>query len=155
MCQKQRRLVPLAEAVLEFRPNLPSNQFLRDIANDDVPFKGLLAFEEADEEIFFGREYLTDKLVARVVQPPGGSNIREVLALPTNFLASVGASSSGKSSVGRAEMNPQLRRQTNWPIHHITPAAQFKLGGMTALFAGGTSLPNLPQFAAASVCSGW
>ncbi|GJM42534.1 MAG: hypothetical protein DHS20C20_28160 [Ardenticatenaceae bacterium] len=127
MCQRQRRLVPLAEAVLEFRPNLPTNQFLRDIANDDAPFKGLLAFEEADEEIFFGREELTAELVARVHQPPAGSfqqsgqstNLREVST--TNFLAIVGASGSGKSSVVRAGMIPQLRRQTDWPIHLITP----------------------------------
>ncbi len=52
MCQRQRRLVA------------PPNAFLRDIADDDAPFKGLLAFEEADEEIFFGREELTAELVA-------------------------------------------------------------------------------------------
>ncbi len=131
MCQRQRRLVPLAEAVVAFRPNLPANQFLRDIANGDAPFKGLPAFEEADEEIFFGREALTAELVARVYQPPGGSsrqpdlstNLREVDHEPTNFLAIVGASGSGKSSVMRAGMIPQLRRQTNWPIHLITPTA--------------------------------
>ena len=68
MCQRQRRLVALAEAILEhFAPIFPNAQFLRDIANDDAPFKGLLAFEEADEEIFFGREDLTAELVARVL----------------------------------------------------------------------------------------
>lgn len=110
MCQRQRRLVALAEAVLVQRPHIPQNAFLRDIADDDAPFKGLLAFEEADEEIFFGREELTAELVARVTDA-------------TNFLALVGASGSGKSSVARAGMIPQLRRQTNWPIHLITPTA--------------------------------
>jgi DNA replication protein DnaC len=110
MCQRQRRLVALAEAILVQRPHIPSNAFLRDIADDDAPFKGLLAFEEADEEIFFGREELTAELVARVMDA-------------ANFLALVGASGSGKSSVARAGMIPQLRRQTNWPIHLITPTA--------------------------------
>lgn len=39
------------------------------------------------------------------------------------FLALVGASGSGKSSVVRAGLIPALRRQTNWPIHLITPTA--------------------------------
>lgn len=129
MCQRQRRLVDLAEAVLEHRPNINRNGFLRDIANDDAPFKGMLAFEEADEEMFFGREALTAELVARVHQPPAGSipepdrttNLREVST--TNFLAIVGASGSGKSSVVRAGMIPHLRRRTNWPLHLITPTA--------------------------------
>ncbi|MCB9008271.1 MAG: hypothetical protein H6656_13025 [Ardenticatenaceae bacterium] len=131
MCQRRKQLAALAEAVLEHRDKIQPNEFLRGIANDDAPFKGLLAFEEADEEIFFGREALTAELVARVHQPPGGfapqldpsTNLREVLTAPTNFLAIVGASGSGKSSVVRAGMIPQLRRQTQWPIHLITPTA--------------------------------
>ncbi len=112
LCQRQRRLAALAEAVLQQRDNIQPSAFLRDIANDDAPFKGLLAFEEADEEIFFGREALTAELVARVHGP-------EI----TNFLAIVGASGSGKSSVVRAGMIPELRRHSDWPIHLITPTA--------------------------------
>ena len=111
-CQRQRQLVTLAEAVLEQRDNIQPHEFLRDIADDDAPFKGLLSFEEADEEIFFGREELTAELVARVYADE-----------PTNFLAIVGASGSGKSSVVKAGMIPHLRRQTNWLIHLITPTA--------------------------------
>ena len=111
MCQRQQRLVALAETVLEQRENIQPDEFLRDIANDDAPFKGLLAFEEADEEIFFGREELTAELVARVTET-------------ANFLAIVGASGSGKSSVVRAGVIPHLRRQTRWPIHLITPTAR-------------------------------
>jgi hypothetical protein len=110
MCQRQRRLVALAEAVLEHCDNVQPSEFLRDIANDDAPFKGMLAFEEADEDIFFGREALTDELIARVHAPE-----------TTNFLAIVGASGSGKSSVVRAGMVPQLCREAQWPIHLITP----------------------------------
>ena len=111
-CQRQRQLVTLAEAVLEQRDNIQPHEFLRDIADDDAPFKGLLSFEEADEEIFFGRAELTAELVARVYADE-----------PTNFLAIVGASGSGKSSVVKAGMIPHLRRQTNWLIHLITPTA--------------------------------
>ncbi|MCA9955340.1 MAG: hypothetical protein KC434_11510, partial [Anaerolineales bacterium] len=130
-CQRRRLQVALAEAVLEHRPRISSNEFTRDISFSNAPFKGMLAFEEADEEIFFGREELTAELVTRVYQPSAGSvrqldpspNLREDFSDPTNFLAIVGASGSGKSSVVKAGMIPHLRRQTNWPIHLITPTA--------------------------------
>jgi WD40 repeat protein/class 3 adenylate cyclase len=60
------------------------------------PYKGLRAFEEADAADFFGREALTQHLVERLVQ--------------TRFLAVVGPSGSGKSSVVRAGLVPALRR---------------------------------------------
>jgi WD40 repeat protein/predicted Ser/Thr protein kinase len=58
------------------------------------PFKGLAAFEPADADYFFGRERLVAELVARLVG--------------TSFLAVVGASGSGKSSVLRAGLLPAL-----------------------------------------------
>ncbi|TAH50753.1 MAG: hypothetical protein EYC68_13030 [Chloroflexota bacterium] len=81
-------------------------------APGEPPFKGLQYFDERDADLFFGREALTAKLVAR---------LRE-----SKFLAVVvGASGSGKSSVVRAGMLPALRRMTdeNWRIHVITPTA--------------------------------
>src|SRR5687768_13539495 len=60
------------------------------------PYKGLRAFEEGDAPDFFGREELVDELVKRVGQ--------------TRFLAVVGPSGSGKSSVVKAGLIPALRR---------------------------------------------
>jgi WD40 repeat protein len=83
------------------------------------PFKGLLHFQETDAELFFGREALTASLKARVMA---------ALAAPagTRFLAVVGASGSGKSSVVRAGLVPALRwapESANWPVYIFTPTA--------------------------------
>ncbi len=64
------------------------------------PYKGLRAFTEADASVFFGRERLVKHLVAR---------LQEAHPL-SNFLAVVGPSGSGKSSVVSAGLVPALRR---------------------------------------------
>jgi WD40 repeat protein/tRNA A-37 threonylcarbamoyl transferase component Bud32 len=61
------------------------------------PYRGLLAFEPADGDLFFGRE----ELVAAMVP-----ELRE-----SRFLAVVGASGSGKSSLVRAGLVPALADQ--------------------------------------------
>jgi DNA-binding SARP family transcriptional activator/class 3 adenylate cyclase/ABC-type glycerol-3-phosphate transport system substrate-binding protein len=63
------------------------------------PYKGLHAFAEADADDFFGRDALVDRLVARMAESVDGSR----------FLAVVGPSGSGKSSVVRAGLIPTLR----------------------------------------------
>jgi DNA-binding SARP family transcriptional activator/Tol biopolymer transport system component len=63
------------------------------------PYKGLRPFTEADARDFFGREGLTRRLVARLGEAGPGSR----------FLAVVGASGSGKSSVVRAGLVPAIR----------------------------------------------
>jgi DNA-binding SARP family transcriptional activator/ABC-type glycerol-3-phosphate transport system substrate-binding protein len=60
------------------------------------PYKGLRSFSEADAADFFGREALVDELVTRI-----GDGAR--------FLALVGPSGSGKSSVALAGLVPTLR----------------------------------------------
>jgi WD40 repeat protein len=64
------------------------------------PYKGLRAFEEADAPDFFGRETLTQQILARLAEP--GERSR--------FLAVVGPSGSGKSSVVKAGVVPDLRQ---------------------------------------------
>jgi WD40 repeat protein/class 3 adenylate cyclase len=100
----------------------------------EPPFKGLQYFEEADSDLFFGREMLTAKLVNRLrglPSPSGeGPGVR--------FLSVViGASGSGKSSLVRAGLIPTLRKGTTlldgtkppqgstdyWQVHIITPTA--------------------------------
>ena len=78
------------------------------------PYKGLRAFEEDDADDFFGREALTEHLVDRLAR--------------TRFLAVVGPSGSGKSSVVRAGLVPALRRGSlegseRWQIVFMFPGA--------------------------------
>ncbi len=79
------------------------------------PFKGLEAFQQTDAAFFFGRETLIDKSLAR---------LREDRDL--RFLAVVGASGSGKSSLVRAGVLPALRagklpNSETWRLAIFTP----------------------------------
>ncbi|MEM7114813.1 MAG: BTAD domain-containing putative transcriptional regulator [Chloroflexota bacterium] len=86
------------------------------------PFKGLQRFDVADAPLFFGRELLTAQLVSQLASQ--------------QFLAIVGASGSGKSSLARAGVVAALQSgdaladdsrlptgSSRWPIHIITPTA--------------------------------
>ena len=82
----------------------------------DNPYKGLRAFNEFDAADFFGRETLTQGLLARLGE--GGDLAR--------FLAVAGPSGSGKSSVVKAGLIPALRRgglpgSENWFIIEMMP----------------------------------
>jgi WD40 repeat protein/DNA-binding XRE family transcriptional regulator len=86
-------------------------------AEGEAPFKGLHFFEEEDAELFFGREELTSRLVARMKDTIQDS-------LSTRFLAVVGPSGSGKSSIVRAGLIPVLKRTapfSRWLIRTLTP----------------------------------
>lgn len=80
-----------------------------------APYKGLLFFDEADVDLFFGREELTARLVERVSALATDESLR--------FLTVVGASGSGKSSLVRAGLAVTLK-QRGWHTHIITPTAQ-------------------------------
>jgi WD40 repeat protein len=85
------------------------------------PYKGLTYFDESDADLFVGREALVSKLLEYILALEGD---KEPAA--SRFLAIVGASGSGKSSLVRAGVVPALRwHQTsaNWPIHVLTPTA--------------------------------
>jgi hypothetical protein len=86
------------------------------------PYQGLQYFDEKDANLFFGRELLTAKLVNRLAG--------------TRFLAVIGASGSGKSSLVRAGVIPALRRgerladgslppadSAHWEVRIFTPTA--------------------------------
>ena len=86
------------------------------------PYKGLRAFEEGDADDFFGREELIRQLVERLGR--------------TRFLAVVGPSGSGKSSVVRAGLVPALRRgaiagSDGWRVVDMFPGAR-PLDGLEA-----------------------
>ena len=76
------------------------------------PFKGLASFDIGDGGYFFGRERVVAELVARLVA--------------ATFLAVVGPSGSGKSSVVRAGLVPALRAgvlpgSDEWPLAVLRP----------------------------------
>ncbi len=73
------------------------------------PYRGLAAFAETDAAVFFGREGEAETLAGRLE--------REL------FVAVVGASGSGKSSLVKAGLLPRLRRQGNWQIVQFRPGS--------------------------------
>lgn len=85
------------------------------------PYKGLNYFDETDADLFVGREVLTSKLTERLLSLTQAGS-----ATPNRFLAVVGASGSGKSSLVRAGLVPALRWNqvsSEWDIHIFTPTA--------------------------------
>jgi len=120
---------------VDFRPGLDDSAALdrlvagiRGVAPDTVeedavnaskalvcPFRGLEVFDEDHAEYFFGREALTQYLVEQLRSD--------------RFLAVIGPSGSGKSSVVRAGLVPALRRGTlpgsdRWPVAIVRPGAR-------------------------------
>jgi WD40 repeat protein/transcriptional regulator with XRE-family HTH domain len=85
------------------------------------PYKGLTYFDESDADLFVGREALVANLTDRVFSLTLNGSPHE-----TRFLAVVGASGSGKSSLVRAGLVSALRwnkASANWIIHILTPTA--------------------------------
>jgi len=83
--------------------------------DETAPYRGLRPFEEEHAALFFGR----DADVQRLLEKLKGSR----------FLAVVGPSGSGKSSLVRAGLVPALRRgeppgSSTWPILILTPGAR-------------------------------
>ena len=78
----------------------------------EPPYLGLHHFDVEDHERFFGRARLTRQVADRVQDK--------------RFLAIVGASGSGKSSLARAGLVPELvsGSQPHWLIHVLTPTAR-------------------------------
>jgi WD40 repeat protein/class 3 adenylate cyclase len=74
-----------------------------------TPYKGLESFQPQDAEFFFGREELIANLVERLSH--------------ASFLAVVGPSGSGKSSVVRAGLVPAIWAQRDWKVVILTPGA--------------------------------
>ncbi|QLE43328.1 hypothetical protein FD723_24670 [Nostoc sp. C052] len=99
------------------------------------PYMGLSAFLEEDSQYFYGREALTQQLIHQ---------LRD-----RSFLAVIGASGSGKSSIVQAGVIPQLRlgkqipSSEQWWITSIRPgvnpleALARRLGGGEGQGAGG------------------
>src|SRR6185369_2186320 len=72
---------------------IPTDQF-----RPENPYKGLRAFQSADNQDFFGREKLVEKLLKRLKETGNAGTSRGTSAESENshFLAVVGPSGSGK-----------------------------------------------------------
>lgn len=82
------------------------------------PYKGLRAFQQADSADFFGRENLTQQLI----------NCLKETDERSRFLAVVGPSGSGKSSVVKAGILPAIRKgalpnSEDWFVVEMVPGA--------------------------------
>jgi tetratricopeptide (TPR) repeat protein len=110
----------------------------------DPPYKGLQYFREDDADHFFGRELLTARIINRLAA--------------SSFLAVIGASGSGKSSLVRAGVIPALRRglrladgsvppvnSARWLVRVLTPTAHPLLSLAAALLPEGEQIPALTQ----------
>ena len=113
----------------------------------DPPYLGLQYYDESNAERFFGREMLTAKLVAHLAK--------------SRFLAVIGDSGSGKSSLVRAGVIPALRKgepladgslppggSPRWDIRVLTPTAHPLEALAAALTRGVDSLTALSALSA-------
>jgi WD40 repeat protein len=103
--QRRDRIPELLQILINERPGVvwPGGMAL-DIT---CPYRGLFAFREEDASNFFGREDVANRLAALVAQQ--------------SFLAVVGSSGSGKSSVVFAGLLPRMRRQDNLLVANFRP----------------------------------
>ena len=97
------------------QPRTPATAAAAPRGASPNPFKGLRAFDEADAPVFFGRE----RLVADVLRRIGDGD---------SFVALVGPSGSGKSSILRAGIVPALRKGAadgteRWLVASMVPGA--------------------------------
>ncbi|MFG1825881.1 AAA family ATPase, partial [Microbispora bryophytorum] len=98
---------------------------------EGCPYRGLVAFSEADAEVFYGREPATAQLVtalSRRLTDPG-------------LLVVTGASGAGKSSLLRAGLMPAIGRgelsepARHWTRHVLERPTRFPLSNLATLLA--------------------
>jgi hypothetical protein len=107
----EEALDTLTAAIRRQPPGPLTLQRIEAVRADVCPYRGLHPFREEDEPFFFGRAAFTETLAAAVARQP--------------FVAVVGASGSGKSSVVRAGLIPRLRRGEGgfvWDVVTFVPS---------------------------------
>jgi WD40 repeat protein len=111
--EDDRAFQRLIHAIKGIAPGAEAAAFVE--ARDDVcPYQGLIPFDEEHAEFFFGRDAELQRLIEKLKS--------------TRFLAVLGPSGSGKSSLVRAGLIPSLRKgalaySNTWPICLLTPTA--------------------------------
>lgn len=98
------------EALRLLNPEIADKAKIEEPIAGEPPYMGLRYFNTQDADLFYGRDVLTSELLVRVQKE--------------SFLAIVGASGSGKSSVARAGLIPAWKKENERSaIHVITPTA--------------------------------
>jgi formylglycine-generating enzyme required for sulfatase activity/energy-coupling factor transporter ATP-binding protein EcfA2 len=99
----------LVNAIHGQPPGPDAQEAVRETFATICPYRGLLYFREEDAPFFFGREAAITQLTSAVQQH--------------NLVAVVGASGSGKSSVVRAGLVPELRKARDrvWEVVTMVP----------------------------------
>ena len=105
------------------------------LPDEPTPYRGLLRYEFEHSEIFFGREREVDELLTRLEGQ--------------RFVAIVGASGSGKSSLLRAGLIPalaagRLHGSDRWPVLRVTPGSR-PLRSLAEAVAALDSVPDRIQ----------
>ncbi len=118
---------------------LSISQHEDDVVQASNPYKGLRAFQTVDANDFFGRDDLIDQLISHL----------SLSGKRNDFLAVVGPSGSGKSSVVKAGMIPRIQagaldQEVNWYTAEIVPGTHPMEELEVALLAVSTSeIPDL------------
>ncbi len=106
--QINRDLKEIAKEIRLLPPPQHATSPTPELLTGECPYLGLEAFTEDKEHLFFGRDDFADALFTKVKRQ--------------NFVALVGPSGSGKSSVVQAGLFPRLRRDTQaWVTSFFQP----------------------------------
>ncbi|MFI6388848.1 AAA family ATPase [Nonomuraea sp. NPDC050540] len=127
------------------RPDLGAGQAER--WRTSCPYRGLMAFTEADAEVFYGREMATAELVSTLARRSDGAGI----------LVVTGPSGAGKSSLLRAGLMPAIARgelseqARGWIRHLLERPTRSPLSRLATLIAGmaGLDAPAVREHLAA------
>ncbi len=108
-CLREQRTAELLSLCKDVRPNLEWQRVAETaVSSQPPPFMGLKHFDVADARLFFGRKTLSTELANHLQS--------------SSFLAVVGASGSGKSSLVRAGLVPALQAiDPNLLVYVLTP----------------------------------
>ena len=106
---------PLRTLVSAVKGLPPGSGIPSEVDEQQCPYRGLQLFDEEHAEFFFGRERDIQRLLEKLKA--------------SRFVAVLGASGSGKSSLTRAGLIPALKQgalpqSANWTICVITPGSQ-------------------------------
>ena len=130
---------PFRRLVCGVRGVEPGDGPAQPVREGECPYRGLEFFDVGHARFFFGREALTEWLLTALRRTPAGQENR--------FLAILGASGSGKSSLARAGLIPALKAgglegSADWPVVVVRPGADPLESLAVALSAVGGDKPT-------------
>jgi hypothetical protein len=97
----------LAALVAGIKGTEPQATMAATLPDDPAPYRGLSAFGTEDDRLFFGRRTEIEQLMSRLVS--------------ARFLAVIGNSGSGKTSIVQAGLIPAVRRNGIGDVQHWQP----------------------------------